>query len=390
VGYRYAVLGAGRQGIAAAYDLAKFGQAEEIILVDIQPTAVQAAAKRIDKLLGRHITTALQADVSDAEQLAPALDGVASFISGVHYPLNPSLTRLAIRRGANMCDFGGNTDIVRKQLELDSEAKEAGITVVPDCGMGPGMNISLMTYAMSLVDRPLEAYTWEGGLLQDPQPPWNFALTFHIDGLSNEYSGPAYFLRNGQITQVPCLGDLEELDFPPPLGRLQAAVTSGGLSTTPWTFQGKLDRLENKTLRYPGHWAQMRAFTQLGLLELEPVKVGDVQVVPRDVLHALLEPKITSSEVRDVGVIRTKCVGEKDGRAVEVIVELIDYYDQETGFTAMQRLTGWHASIMAILAAKGQIQRGVVPVELAVPGATMVDQARRRGFRIEERVVPTK
>lgn len=388
MGHRYAVLGAGRQGIAAGYDLAKFGQAEEVMLVDIQPTVAQAAAERINNLLGQPIATALEADISNPGQLTSALAGVTSFIGGVHYPLNPSLTRLAIRMGANMCDFGGNTDIVRQQLELNAQAKSAGITVVPDCGMGPGMNISLLTYAMSLVDKAKEVYTWEGGLSQDPQPPWNFALTFHIDGLSNEYTGPAYILRHGEITEIPCLGGLEELDFPPSLGRLEAAVTSGGLSTAPWTFQGKLDRLENKTLRYPGHWAQMRAFAQLGLLELEPVKVGDAQVVPRDVFHALLEPKISPPEVRDVGVMRIKCIGEKDGRDVEAVVELIDYYDQETGFTAMQRLTGWHASIMAILAAEGQIQRGVVPVELAVPGATMVAQARRRGFRIEECVVP--
>jgi lysine 6-dehydrogenase len=85
-------------------------------------------------------------------------------------------------------------------------------------------------------------------------------------------------------------------------------------------------------------------------------------------------------------VIRAKCVGEKDGHPAEAVVELIDYYDEVTGFTAMQRLTGWHASIVAILAAQGQVHRGVIPVELAIPGPVMVEEAGRRGFSIREHI----
>ena len=62
----------------------------------------------------------------------------------------------------------------------------------------------------------------------------------------------------------------------------------------PWTFEGKLQRLENKTLRYPGHCARFRAFSELGLLDLEPVKLGERHVVPRELFHTLLEPKITA------------------------------------------------------------------------------------------------
>ena len=387
MGFRYAILGAGRQGVASAYDLIQFGKAEEVLLIDIDKGVAEAGVEHINRLIDRKVATAVQADAGDVEGLVSILEGVTAFISGVHYPQNPSLTDLAIHLGAHMCDFGGNNDVVREQLQRDAEAKASGVTVVPDCGMGPGLNISLATYAMSLVDNPREVFIWDGGLPQDPKPPWNFLLTFHIDGLTNEYSGNAYYLRNGKITEVPCFDGYEVLSFPPPIGKLEAFVTSGGLSTAPWTFQGKLKRLENKTLRYPGHWEQFRAFRQLGLFEREPIAIDGKQVVPRDVFHALLEPKVTQHEIRDMGVMRIKCIGEKDGRRAEAIVELIDYYDEQTGFTAMQRLTGWHASIIAILAAQGKVQRGAVPVELAVPGSTIVEEARRRGFIIEEQIV---
>jgi len=386
MGYRYAIVGTGRQGIAAAYDLGKFGDADEIILVDIDTALATKAAERINALLGRRLARGVGADASDLAGLKSTLKGVAGFISGVHFPLNPGLTGLAIEIGANMCDFGGNTDVVRTQLARDGDAKRAGVTIVPDCGMGPGLNVSLATFVMSLLDEPREVLIWDGGLPEKPEPPWNYAMTFNIGGLTNEYYGHAYFLKNGKISEVPCFEGYEVLSFPPPLGDLEAFVTSGGLSTAPWTFEGKLQRLENKTLRYPGHWIQLKAFSDLGLLETEPVLVGGQvagqKVVPREVFHALFEPQIRRPEVRDVCVMRVEAVGKKAGQEAKAIVELIDRYDAATGFTAMQRLTGWHASIIAILAARGKLTRGALPVELAVPGKTIVEEARLRGLAI--------
>jgi lysine 6-dehydrogenase len=382
MGYRYMVLGAGRQGLAAGYDIAKNGKADSLILADIDAPRAEAGAKIVNDLLGTTIASSMQVDASDEKGLKGIFADVDSVVSGVHYPHNPGLTRAAIATKTNMCDMGGNTDVVRSQLAMAAEAGRAGVTIVPDCGMGPGMNIGLAVYSMSLLDKPREVYIWDGGLPQEPEPPWNYLLTFNMGGLTNEYYGDAYFLRDGTVSRVPCFSDLEEIDFPPPLGRLEAFVTSGGLSTAPWTFEGKLERLENKTLRYPGHWGQFKSFADLGLLELEPVQVGGQSVVPRDLLHALLEPRILQEDVRDICVIRVKCKGEKAGVESEVTVQLIDRYDDETGFTAMQRLTGWHTSIVAILATQGRIQRGAIPVELSVPGPLLVEEIQRRGITI--------
>ena len=288
MGRKYAVVGAGRQGVAAAYDLARFGEADEVLLLDIDRVTAEAAAIKVNGLVQRPVARAMLADVGSADRMVPLLRGTSALVSAAPYQFNLALTEAAVRAGASMCDLGGNTDIVRRQLRLHETARAAGIAVVPDCGMGPGMNISLAVHAMGLLDEPNEVFIWDGGLPQVPEPPWNYALTFNIGGLTNEYSGNAYFLRNGKVTEVPCFEGYELLDFPEPIGRLEAFVTSGGLSTAPWTFEGKLESLENKTLRYPGHWAQFRAYAQLGLLGTEKVKVGSAEVSPRDVLHALL------------------------------------------------------------------------------------------------------
>ena len=118
---RYAVLGAGRQGVAAAYDLAKFGDAEQVILVDVDPSASQDGTRRINKLLKQNIAVAKQADVCNINHLIAALEGVTTIISALPYIHNLPLTEIAIKIGANMCDLGGNTEIVRKQQELDAK-----------------------------------------------------------------------------------------------------------------------------------------------------------------------------------------------------------------------------------------------------------------------------
>jgi len=383
---KYVVIGAGRQGVAAAYDLGVFGRADEIVLLDIDGEAARAAAARLNALLGRDVARGAAADAGDIRAVRPHLEGAVGCISSVHFTFNLAITRLAIDERVNLVDFGGNTGVVRQQLALDHEARAAGISVVPDCGMGPGLNISLGTHVMALVEEPREVLIWDGGLPQDPQPPWNYACAFALGGLTNEYDGDAFFLRDGRVTPVPAFSGYELLDFPEPIGRLEAFVTSGGLSTSPWTFEGKLQRLENKTLRYPGHVAQFKAFSDLGLLGLDPIQAGGQQVIPRDVFHALLAPQIQREEFKDVCVMRVTGRGRTGGREAEATIELVDRYDEKTGFTAMQRLTGWHASIMLIAVLDRKVRPGVVSVETAAPGKTVVDECRRRGFAIEETI----
>ena len=383
--YSYAVIGSGRQGVAAAYDLVVFGDASRVLMVDADLGIAQSAASTINRLCGSLIAQADQCDATNLEALRAVLRGTDAILSAAHYNVNLGLTELAVSMKAQLCDLGGHTGVVRQQHAFDAAAKAAGITVAPDCGMGPGLNVSLGAYVMEQLDRPRQVLIWDGGLPQDPQPPWNYVSTFSMSGLTNEYAGSAYFLRNGEIAEVPCFADCEELTFAPPLGRLEAFVTSGGLSTAPWTWKGTLDRLENKTLRYPGHCATFSAFDRLGLLGLDPIDAAGVRVVPREVLHTLLEPRIGSGGtiVRDVCVMRVKGIGELNGKAAEVTVELIDRYDERTGFTAMQRLTGWHAAIVLGLAVRGRLPRGVRSVE-SISGSLIVAEGKKRGWHFGE------
>ena len=382
--YTYAILGAGRQGTAAAYDLAKFGEAQKIIMADVREEAADQASKRINQLIGCEVATAQQLDVSDQTALERTLNGVDIALSAVPYYFNLDITKACLAAGSSLCDMGGHTGVVREQLALDAEAKAAGISIVPDCGMGPGLNVTMAAFAKDLLDEAHAVHIYDGGLPQNPTPPWNYQATFHINGLTNEMDGQATFLRDGKLTPVDTLSEPEFIEFAP-LGCLEADVTSGGLSTSPWTFEGQLQEYTNKTLRYPGHLEWLRAFKELGLFSEEIVKINGYQIAPREVFNTLLEPKISASEIRDVCVMRVVGHGKKDGENTTVTIDLIDYYDVDTGFTAMERLTGWHCAIMMGFQARGQVPTGGISMEIAVPAAEFMQAVRERGIKFDVR-----
>ncbi len=385
--YVYAVLGGGRQGTAAAYDMAKFGDASRVLIGDVSLAAAQRSAARVNGLLGREIAAAQRMDVTNPDQLLAFLTDVDSFLSAVPYWHNPAITRVAIEAKACMTDLGGNTDLVREQMKLSPQAQAAGIAIVPDCGQVPGMGTSLSMYAMSLLDETDEIMMWDGGNPLYPQPPFNYILTFNIAGLTNEYYGVANFIRNGKLEEVPTFQseDYEIVEFPAPIGKMEAFVAGGGTSTMPWTFEGKLKTLWNKTLRWPGHFMEWQAYLKAGLLETEPIEVDGVRVAPREVLHTLLDPKLRAKPGEpDLVIVRVLAKGRKNGRSAQVVLDLIDRFDEATGFTAMERTTGWDGSIKAILNARGATPRGVHPAEIAVPGPQYVVELRQRGFSLTE------
>jgi lysine 6-dehydrogenase len=387
--YRYAVVGAGRQGTAAAYDFGRFGEAEVVWMADNDAAQAGRAAERVNKLLGRPVARSLALDAADPHSAAAWLrkERIHAFLSAVPYFFNLGLTEAAIQSGSGMTDLGGNSDVVLEQLARTEDAAAAGCAIVPDCGQVPGMGTSLVVFAMEQLDHTTDIYMWDGGLPQSPAPPWHYTLHFSIEGLTNEYFGDCMYIRDGRTVGIPALEEFEEIEFAAPLGKLEAFTTAGGLTTAARSFAGRLRTLQNKTVRYPGHFAQLKTIQRLGLLELKPVQVDGQSVIPRHVLHALWDPQIRAEgDTRDVILIRILAKGTKGGRPAEVLVDLIHLYDEATGFSAMEQGTGWHAAILTEAIAFGQVSRGVVPVEDAMAGAAFVEQARRRGFAIEVNV----
>ena len=378
---KFIIVGSGRQGVAVAYDLLRDSN-HYVTIVDINEKSINDAFKKLSKISNSSNLEIKVEDVTNYNSMLIILKDMDVMISAVPYEFNLGLTKLAIKSKTSMVDLGGHTNIVREQLSMNDEAIDSGISIIPDCGMGPGMNITMAVLATEILDQTDEIYICDGGLPQKPKPPWNYSLFFNIEGLTNEYDEQAYFLNKGCIVEVPCFSGIENIEFDN-FGILEAAVTSGGLSTMPWTFKDRLKVLENKTLRYPGHWEWMKAFRELGLFDRNSIEHNNHKIIPRDFYHQLLENKLDHGRVEDVCLMRIKALGKKDSKKMELNIDAVEYYDKNLDLTAMEKWTGWHISIMALEVAYNRIKEGAISVENALKGHVFLEEAKKRNYKIE-------
>ena len=375
------VLGAGLQGSACAFDLLQNPEVTEVRLADI----------RIDHLpefLGpysgaRLIPTHL--DVRDHEAVRALMREADAAMSAIPYYFNLDLARLAAEAGTHFCDLGGNTEIVFQQKRLEERARETGCTIVPDCGVAPGMVNVLAQYGIEKLDKVKSVKIYVGGLPQHPVPPLNYQIVYSLEGVLDYYTTLSWVVRDGKRTQVKALSEREKVSFPQPVGELEAFHTAGGLSTMAFRYEGKIPTMEYKTLRYPGHAHIMEAIRDLGLLDLNPVDVKGVKVVPRDLFVNVVGPRLTKPTGRDLVALRVIVEGTKDGKAKRVGWELLDYYDDARGISAMMRTTGFSLSITGQMQARGEITPpGVWTPDECVPAARYVEELDRRGVHVRE------
>src|SRR3954463_8291075 len=295
---RMLVLGAGLQGSACAYDLLQNPDVEEVRLADLHTAHLaDFLAPHSGKRL---IFTPL--DVRDKEAALALMRQCDAAMSAIPYYFNYDLAELAVQAGVHFCDLGGNTEIVFQQKGLDAEAKKKNITVIPDCGLAPGMVNILAEYGIEQLDETKSVKIFVGGLPQHPEPPLNYMLVYSLEGALDYYTTLSWVVRDGKRTQVKALSEREPVKFD--FAELEAFHTAGGLSTMAFRYEGKVPTMEYKTLRYPGHAKLMEDIREMGLLDLNPVDVKGHKVVPRDAFIASVMPKLYKPEGKDLVALR--------------------------------------------------------------------------------------
>lgn len=378
----FAVLGAGMQGTACAYDLAKFASASKIYMGDVDFENAKKNAWRVNDLVGSAICEPSMVDGLDAENVRKFLEPVEVVASCLPYWMHPKVARVAIDSGTSMIDLGGNTEVTLKTLAMDEEAKKAGVTIVPDCGLAPGLVNNLGCYLIEHLDKVESVKLYCGVLPQNPKPPFNYKLTFNVEGLVTEYDFQAVVLRNGEIELVDTLDELETI-FVEELGQMEAFTTSGGTSTAPYTFQGKVPNYEYKTIRFPGHCGLMRIFKDFGFWGTEEIEIkGGCKVAPRKVFYKVFGDKLAEIEDKDMCAVRAVGIGEKDGQDKRLQIDIFDREDEVTKFTSMERLTGFSAAIYVNEIAQGNVEKGCIKYETAVTGTRFVDEIQKRGVKL--------
>ncbi|GAA0316763.1 saccharopine dehydrogenase C-terminal domain-containing protein [Bacillus carboniphilus] len=376
------VLGSGLMGKEAARDLVLSDGVESVGLADIDLDRAEKVCKQLNSLK----LTAYQVDAGNAESLAQFMKQFDVIINALFYSFNEIVAKTAIEVGVSSVDLGGHIGhITDKVLELHEEAKAAGVTIIPDLGVAPGMINILSGYGVSQLDQADSVFLYVGGIPVRPEPPLEYNHVFSMEGLMDHYTDPSFIIRNGSMVEVPSLSEVEKIYFEK-FGPLEAFHTSGGTSTLPNSFP-YLNTLEYKTIRYPGHAEKFKLLVDLNLTKADyEVEVNGQKVRPRDVLLKAIDPIVELKDKDDVVLLRVKVSGIKDGEPSSYEYEMVTFKDRVNQVTAMARATANTISVVAQMIGNQTItERGVVPPEKVVPGDVYIREMLKRGVEIVER-----
>jgi len=368
-------------GSAATEDLAKRVSNIEVFVADKDSERAKETARKI----GKNNIKWFELDASNKNELINALKDFDVALGFLPPKFGFSLIEACIKAGKNLVDV---SYMPENPLMLHDKAVEAGVTIVPSCGLAPGISNILVGHAVAELDKTVKVHIMVGGLPETPIPPLGYAITWSPESLIDEYTCKARIIKDGKIVEVEALEGLEEVEFPK-IGRLEAFYTDG-LRTLLYTVKG-VDEMWEKTLRYPGHAEKVRLLRDLGFFSNEEISIEGHRVQPRKLTAKLFEKVLVKPNVKDIVVLKVDVVGLKDRKETHYTYKLVDFYDEKNRVTAMARTTAYTASIVASLILKGEVRlKGVVPPEMLgmedrIYGRIMAELSSR-GIKITEEI----
>jgi saccharopine dehydrogenase-like NADP-dependent oxidoreductase len=381
------LLGVGMQGKAALYDLVRSEAVSEVVAADREIEALRAHVR--DMQYGDKVRCAYL-DAAELESIDGLMkQGPAVAIDLLPVPFIGGVAAAAVRNGVHLVNTFYTIPEVRK---LAGEARARSVTILPEFGLDPGIDLVLLGEAVRSFDRVGEVITYGAGF---PAPeaahnPLRYKVSWTFEGVLRSYLRAGRVIRDGQVIEVKedemfCPEHTHEVEVEG-MGKLEAFPNGDALQFADLLGldRSELRNLGRYTLRWPGHCVFWRTVAQLGLLADEPVTVDGVTVNKRRFLAAALEPLLQyGADEQDVVIVRIEVRGQKAGTDMRAVYQMIDKRDLATGHTAMSRTVGYTASIGAQMIGTGALaKRGLLSPVTDVPYAPFVDELARRGIRV--------
>lgn len=278
---------------------------------------------------------------------------------------------------------------------LHEQAVRSEITFLSGIGFAPGLSNITLGQGIRKLDRAETAIARVGGIPAKEvakRHPLQYMVTWAFDHVLREYSVKVPVLKGGQVVEVDALTDRERFRFRQ-FGKdeeLECAITPG-MPSFIYTHP-ELQEFAEKTIRWPGHFQAIDILKECGLLDREPVEVNGVQVSPRKLLLALLEPRLRPGPGEtDICVMWNTATGIRDGKRTQIDHYLWEEADTRNGISAMARVTGFPAAIAAVFLGEGRIRkRGIVAPEECITGelyAPFMAELLERNITVLERIV---
>ena len=386
---KIAVLGAGLMGPTLAMDCINSDEVDEVLLVDIDGKILEETTQKLGS--PKKLKTKVQ-DVRDRKGLSEILKGYDVVGIALLTWLNVDAMWGAIEAGVHAVDLSGPAEEDRE--EIDSAAKKAGVTIIPGCGVEPGLTEMLAAYGMDILDTVDSVDFWCGGIPQDPKPPLDYKIVFGGPYLPLR-PGKVKVIENGEVCEVDRYTVAEPIWFEG-IDRPLECFYDG--------FPETLHELEKfkdvkwcseKTVRYAGYCDKVNFLDECGLLSREPAEFKGMNVSPFEVFSKIIHPKVRLEEdEKDITVLRVAVEGVKDDSEASYTFDMVDFYDEEKGITSMAKTTSYTAAIVGRMLGRGDISdRGLVPPAKVVRGDLfrhLLEELANRGVNVQQFITTSK
>jgi saccharopine dehydrogenase-like NADP-dependent oxidoreductase len=275
---------------------------------------------------------------------------------------------------------------------LDNMAKERNIALLPECGLDPGIDLVLAGHAVREFDEVHELHAYGTGIPEQAAAsnPLGYKVSWTFAGVLNAYQRPARLLKDRRVTDLspgeifsPVNIHMVDVEG---LGQLEAYYNGDSIKYLDiLQIKDTVTNAGRYSLRWPGHSAFWSKMVQLGFLNEDPIKVGSMDVSPRQFVHDLLLPQIQYEEnERDVAAVRIEVTGLKNGQRRRIVYQMVDRRDLKTGLLAMQRTVGFTTSICAQMILSGQIQkRGLLTPTRDIPSDVFIKKLEEVNINIQ-------
>ncbi|MEC5423829.1 saccharopine dehydrogenase C-terminal domain-containing protein [Virgibacillus sp. C22-A2] len=355
------VLGTGMIGTTVVSEIVTNPNIEKITAVDGLKESVDRCIdiSAEPKVIGR------VASLENESEIYEVIKDADVAIACLPHSLSMPAVNAAIKAKCNLVDLVGSK--FEEKYKLDEKAKEAGIIIVPGCGVAPGITNFLAAKGIEMLDEAEEAVMICGGIPRNPVPPLWYQVVFRLESVMGLYTRPALAAENGKLINLPPLSGLEKMTFPEPVGECEAVITDA--HSAAHTLKGRVNKLYEKTVRYAGHWNKMSVLSELGFLDEETVEIDGVSLSPKKFTEKILEPKLRGTSNEDITVVRVEVKGKSNGKQIAHTWEMVDCYDHDRGITSMAKTTAIPAMLMASWIINGRVtETGVLPIEEIIIG----------------------
>jgi lysine 6-dehydrogenase len=379
--------GCGIQGRAALYDLSRNPSVDQVTCADIRPELIHSF-----DFLDKARIQSIRLDASDPNALASKMgekfDVVLDFLPP---QCIRTVAEAAIKSGVNLV----NTNYAYDILDLDHAAKEKGISIIPECGLDPGIDLIIYNYSLKYFDEVFKLNSYCGGIPEKSacDNPLKYKISWNINAVLKSQIRDATLIADSEIICIPAKDQhgnafIHHIEFPG-LGTLEAAPNGDAV------YYAKLLKITDKlcetgryALRWPGWCAFWNPMKKLGFLSDVPIKGLPDEVSPFKMVAKLLEPQLQYNDSeKDLCVMVNKVEGAKKGKQQILTCSLLIERDLVTGLMAMSMGVAYPACIVAEMIVKGEItKKGVLSPAIDVPCDLFIDQLKKRDIKINETI----